>query len=332
MSLKLKNIAVHFLRRYKPYIFLLSITFLLVVGWLAVNFSSVAKTASVNSQVFVIKKGESLSAVALRLEKENLIHNSLIFKIWVISRGLTKKIQPGSFKLTPALDVNQIVMVLIHGPSDVWITIPEGWRKEEIANRLTANLSDFDSKEFLKLVNSLEGKLFPDTYLIPQDTSASAVVEILNKNFVKKTAGLNLKADDLILASIVEREVKTDNDRSIVAGILKKRLQKGWPLQADATLQYAAANSKFEIRNSKLENWWAPLTKDDLKIDSPYNTYKYKGLPPTPICNPGLSSIKAVLNPRQTEFWYYLSDPQGQIHYAQTNEKHLQNIANFINN
>lgn len=320
---RLKNIAVRFLKRYKPYIFLLPITFLLVVvfGWWVVNFSSVAKTTLVNNQIFVVKKGESLSTVALRLEKENLIHNSLAFKIWVISRGLTKKIQPGSFKLTPALDVNQIVMILIHGPSDVWITIPEGWRKEEIANRLTANLSDFDGQEFLKLVNSLEGKLFPDTYLIPQDTSASAVVEILNKNFVKKTAGLNLKADDLILASIVEREVKTDNDRSIVAGILKKRLQKGWPLQADATIQYAIG---------KEGDWWPKLSKKDLDINSPFNTYRNKGLPPAPICNPGLDSIKAVLNPIQTSYWFYISNNQGQIHYAQTNEEHLQNIANYL--
>ncbi len=282
---------------------------------------------SQNKKIFIVKKGESLSSIASRLKKEGLIRNPLPFKIIVFVEKLDGKIQAGSFHLSPSLTPHEIVNNLIHGTNDVWLTFPEGWRKEEYARRLEANLENFDGQEFLAITKNLEGYLFPDTYLIPRLASPSAVVKILTDNFEKKAGSIS--KEDLILASIVEREAKYDRDRPVVAGILIKRWQANWPLQADATVQYAKANIKCQATNVKCD-WWPKITRDDLGINSPYNTYKYKNLPPTPICNPGEAAIKAVLNPTLTDYWYYLSDKNGVIHYSQTLEEHNQNIAKYL--
>ena len=125
----------------------------------------------------------------------------------------------------------------------------------------------------------------------------------------------------IVLASIIERETKTDQERPVVSGILIKRLNSGWPLQTDAAVQYAVGTSK---------EWWPILTLDNLSAGSPYNTYKYQGLPPTPIASPGLSSIRGVLNPTESEYWYYIHDTKGQIHYAETLEEHNTNIARYL--
>jgi len=289
-------------------------------------------------KTFIIKKRESLSSVAERLQKENLIRSSLAFKILVLNESLSGKIQAGSFHLNSSQSPQEIANILTHGTEDIWLTFPEGWRKEEFAQRLVANLTNFDSDGFLRLATNYEGELFPDTYLLPKQASASAVFNLLFNNFQKKfdkqMEETLLKSDltkkeALILASLVERETKNDQDRSIVAGILIKRLKKDWSLQVDAALQYVVASARCKVQDIKCE-WWRPVEKEDLKINSPYNTYKYKGLPPTPICNPGLASLKAVIDPQETDFWFYLSDEKGKMHYAKTIEEHNENIKLYL--
>lgn len=289
-------------------------------------------------KIFVIQKGESLASVANRLEKEGLIKSSLAFKVLVLTEGLAGNVQAGDFRLRPSLSLQEIAYVLTHGTLDVWLTFPEGWRREEFARRLASNLEAFDYQEFLSLTDNLEGYLFPDTYLIPKEASPSAVIKIFNRNFEKKFSselerqvkgeGLT-KKQVLILASIVEREAKYNEDRPIVAGILLKRWRKGWPLQADATLQYALATTTCNLQPETC-NWWPKVSRDAKQIDSPYNTYKYKGLPPTPICNPGLALIKAVINPKDSPYWFYLSEPSGTVHYAKTAEEHNENIEKYL--
>ncbi|MBI4033134.1 MAG: endolytic transglycosylase MltG, partial [Candidatus Blackburnbacteria bacterium] len=139
------------------------------------------------------------------------------------------------------------------------------------------------------------------------------------------------------LASIVERETLTDEERPIVAGILLKRLEAGWPLQADATLQYAIASVNCTLRKEtsaaqsvKCEDWWPIPSSEDKKIKSLYNTYLNRGLPPGPIANPGLSSIKAVVSPQDSPYWFYLHDGNGKIHYAKTSEEHAENIRKYL--
>lgn len=283
--------------------------------------------------VFVIPKGRPISQVAEDLEKEDLIRNAFHFKVMTYFSGIAKSIQAGSHTLSPSMTSLEIAEALTKGTNDQWVTIVEGLRQEQIGELLAAKGFAVNPKiwqETIK-IRKLEGKLFPDSYLFPAGAEQETILKIIGKNFEKKVLiGLEegfsknkLSLDEiLILASIVEREARGDEDRQIVAGILLKRWHNSWPLQVDATIQYAVAGPK---------DWWPKtLTKNHLSTKSPYNTYLYKELPPGPICNPGLSSIKAVLNPKTTPYWFYISAPDGTMHYAQTDEQHADNIQKYL--
>lgn len=277
---------------------------------------------------FVISKGSSAGQVGSKLESAKLIRSALAFKLYLRFTGQTANLMPGEFKLSPSLSLFQTVSTLFNGPVEVWVTIPEGLRREEIASKFATGLNKDSSfiDEFLVASKGQEGYLFPDTYLFPLDASASAIVKKLTNTFTAKTAVFkptdNLSFSEIVtMASLLERETKTDAERPIVAGIIMNRLEAGMPLQIDASVQYAVGTTK---------NWWPILTLDNLKINSPYNIYKYKGLPPAPIASPGLSSLKAAFNPEENDYWYYIHDPKGQIHYARTLAEHNANIAKYL--
>jgi UPF0755 protein len=254
--------------------------------------------------------------------------------------GIASELQAGDFRLSPSMNLFEITQNLTHGTVDIRLTIPEGFRREEIAETLVDTFAkqgvEFNKEDFVLKTKNLEGSLFPDTYLIPKTASAEQVVKYFTDNFNKKfstltnNSGLN-KRQMVILASLIEREAKRDKDRPIIAGILLKRLKKGWPLQVDATVQYAKANVVCQKPGESC-NWWAVVSSGDLKdIESLYNTYKYQDLPPTAICNPGLSSLKAAAGPQDSDYWFYLSDPSGNMHYAVTNEEQEKNISKYLN-
>lgn len=303
--------------------------------------SSPAAPGGTAARVFVIQKGEGLSAVSLRLKEAGLVRSPLAFRLWVMAKGLTKNIQAGSFRVSPSLTPVELAESFTHGTLDLWLTFPEGWRREQISQRLAANLEAFEPSEFLAATADMEGRLFPDTYLFPVDADAARALNIITANFDLQWAVLESEVaksglsqpEILTLASIVEREVKTPTDRPLVAGILLKRWRADWPLQVDAAVQYTKAT--FESRLSSqasLENfdWWPTIGRADLRLESPYNTYLNKGLPPGPICNPGLSSIRAVLEPEASDYWFYLSDPDGLTHYAVTGEEHAGNVEKYL--
>jgi len=298
--------------------------------------------ANQDQQIFVIKKGEGLDEIALCLQKEGLVRSAFAFRLAVMAKNLTQQIQAGDFRLHPGMDLAEIIDQLTHGTLDVWVTIPEGWRQEQIAQKLINEGFEIDLADWEQEVNNsnLEGFLFPDTYLIPKDATAGAITKIMSNNFDKKTESVlssriqsSYSLNQVItLASLVEREVRTDQDRPLVAGIIFKRWQSNWPLQVDAAVQYVVGSIKCEIRDSDC-NWWSKnLTKQDLQINSPYNTYQFRGLPPAPICNPGLASIKAALSYQESPYWFYLSDSSGQMHYAETIADHNANIAKYLGN
>lgn len=280
---------------------------------------------------FSISKGQSAKEIANQLQQKGLIRSPVAFFVYIRLTGLTTKIQAGNYHLKKTASTPEIAYELTHGTTDKWITLLEGWRAEEIADVIAQNFN-IPQSEFLKLAK--EGYLFPDSYLIPQETNAQEIINIILDNFQKKVTpeiiakGQNqgLTLDQIItLASIIEREARQDQDRPIVADILIKRLKNNWPLQADATIQYALGYQPQE------KTWWRKnLTKEDLEIDSPYNTYKYLGLPPTPISNPGLASIQAVVNPQPTDYWFYLSDKNGFLHFAKTHAQHEENIEKYL--
>ncbi|HKZ35786.1 MAG TPA: endolytic transglycosylase MltG, partial [Patescibacteria group bacterium] len=208
---------------------------------------------------------------------------------------------------------------LTHGSLDFWITFREGLRVEEYAEIL-AEKSDIDAIEFILAAKPFEGQLFPDTYLIPQTASPQDVVDILVFTFERKSPTQD--QDTIIIASLIEREARHVQDRLLVSSVLHNRLNLGMALQIDATVQYVIGEK---------DDWWPNnLTREQLAIKSPYNTYLNAGLPPQPIANPGSDSLEAALNPAETDYLYYLSDSAGFNHYATDLEGHNQNIVEFL--
>lgn len=282
--------------------------------------------------IFSIKKGETSRMIAERLYKENLIRSPIAFFLIARFGGFGSQIQAGEFRLSPGMNLQTLIGNLTHGTQDLWLTIPEGWRKEEIALELAQKLSIPES-EFLK--NAQEGYLFPDTYLLPKDASVSSVIDIFRTNFNKKVTPLiiakagkkGIAVPELItIASLVEREGKHNLDRPIIASVIANRLKIGMKLDIDATVQYVLGYQEQE------KSWWKKeLTLEDLGIESPYNTYRNAGLPPGPIANPGIEAILAVINAPDTDYLYYISDSQGNIHPAKTIEEHNANIAKYLN-
>lgn len=287
---------------------------------------------SKESKIFVIRPGENLSNIANNLSDQKLIRNKVVFYLVVKRFGIERKIQAGDFRLTPAMNTDQIANALTHGTLDVWLTVIEGLRKEEIAQIVSQSLN-IPEIEFLKYAK--EGYLFPDTYLVPKNATAMAVIVLFNDNFNRRTTDeLKVKAEDkgltveqvVTLASLVEREARFAEDRQKVASVLLKRLRIGMKLDIDATVQYILGYQPED------KSWWKrDLTLDDLETVSLYNTYKNAGLPPGPIANPGLASIEAVLDAEaDTPYLYYISDKSGHLHFARTLQEHNENIRKYL--
>lgn len=312
-------------------LFVVAIVFI-VSGWIwwSDGISSVDPTDK-KPVVFVVRRGQGVRDIAANLALQRLIRSSTSFFLIVKFLGVEKNLQAGDYRLNRSMDAKTIALELTHGIVDVWVTTLEGWRVEEIATKLAKEL-DIPEAEFLKYAK--EGHMFPDTYLIPRDATPAAVAKLflttfdtkVTKDMLDDAKETNLSLEDIVtLASIVEREGRSDLDRPIIAGILLKRLQEKWPLQVDATLQYALGYQSYE------KSWWKKsLESEDKKLKSPYNTYLHTGLPPGPIANPGLSAIKSVIYPKDTEYWYYIHDKEGNAHYAKTIEEHEQNIRTFL--
>ena len=295
-------------------------------GALAVN------KADTQPKIFVVEQGEALDSIINNLAKEGLIRNRVVFYWIVKQKGIERKIQAGDFRLISSMDAYQIAEELTHGTVDVWVTIPEGMRKEEIAEIMSQKFGIAET-EFNALAQ--EGNLYPDTYLIPKNPTAQQVIDILTHTFNQKfTEEMKQKMTEkgmtqnevVTFASILEREAFGDGDRQDIANVLYRRLNEEIPLQVDATVQYILGYQAGEKR------WWKKeLTFEDLKIDSPYNTYVVSGLPPAPISSPGIQTIEAVLNAEaDTPYLFYIHDAQGNTHYAKDSEGHQQNINRYL--
>jgi len=309
-----------------PLFILISVFFYLFYreGSLPVNKKSTV------SKIFVIKQGDPLDTIVNNLASEGLIRNKIVFYLIVKKLGIERKIQAGDFKISENMNAQEVAINLTHGTIDIWLTLIEGMRKEEMAQAISKTL---DIPEIEIVRSTKEGYIFPDTYMVPKNATMDVVLSIIKNNSkfvdVLKTIGKKSKLTEkevMILASLVEREARQPATREKIAGIILKRYQADWPLDLDATLQYVLGYQPLE------KTWWKnSLTDEDKKIDSPYNTYKNKGLPPEPICSPSLSSIEAVLNANpNTPYWYYLTDKNGVMHYSVTLEEHEVNIRKYL--
>jgi len=277
-----------------PLLFIIALVAVLV--WFFVNTQPVSSQVSYTN--FSVPMGSSASQIGSSLYKAGLVKNPTAFKVYVQLSGVSDGIQAGDYRLSPSFNLFQIVSQLSKNPLEVRVTIPEGLTNSEIAAKFAKSLDQNQAfiDKFLGDSRGDEGYLFPDTYLVANNATPGAIIAKMKANFDIRTAGMDLTRDQVILASIIEKETKSIEERPIVAGILVNRLNAGMALQVDA----------------------APIT------------YKEPGLPPGPIANPGLVSLEAAASPVKTDYWYYLHDSTGAIHYAKTLEEQNANIKKYL--
>ena len=313
---------------------------------------------------FTISKGENLKTISIRLENENFISSSLFFQIYSKIKGGERNIRAGDYQFDSSMTIKNIYQTITNKDSVInnHFIILEGETLAEIEENLkekgliekTASLKQWQLKDFFDLFNlnklqilnfgifsnlspeaNLEGFLYPDSYHLPQGLTEKEILSIFINNFVSKIDN-NLHYTDLlpivneqkrsfydilIMASLLEKEVINEEDKKIVADIIWRRLDNDFLLQIDAAICYAQCESFKKCS----------LSRDLFKLDSPYNTYLYKGLPPTPINNPSIESMKAALEPKPNKYWYYLTDRQtGNTIFSETYDKHLDARAKYF--
>jgi len=283
-----------------------------------------------NYSISTIEKGESLHEISEQLQAENTIQSSFWLKVLVTLAGGEKKIIAGDYYFSKPQNVFSIVRRLLSGEfglTPIKIFIPEGLNSYEIAEVLSQTLIKFDKEKFISKAKGGEGYLFPDTYFFMPNEKADNIIAMMRENFLKNVESLESDIDKIgkplneiiIMASIIEDEVKAIEDKRIVAGILWKRLKMSMPLQVDATFKYYNGKTTYD------------LSKEDLEDkDNPYNTYANLGLPPTAISNPGLDSMRAAIAPTNTKYLYFLSDRNGNMHYATNFDGHKRNRELYL--
>lgn len=303
----------------------------LILGF-AVWFAASLKPVLAKKGIFTVSRGEGFRDVAEKLEAEGFVRSDLAAKIFFLISGSAFHLQPGSYVLAPGDGVPRISAILRNGEKQtVKVVIPEGSSVYDIDEILAGSLI-IKSGEFISWVKkqdtNLEGRLFPDTYDFFLESSPEEVAGRMMANFDLKAKPILEKdskqvMQNLILASLLEKEVPDFKDRQIVAGILLKRVKVGMPLQVDATICY--------VKEMAGKQSCYPISGADLKADSPYNTYLNRGLPPGPIGNPGAESIEAAMSPMATPYWYYLSDPAtGRTIFSETLDIHASNRVKYL--
>ena len=317
----------------KIFITLISLIILLILGFFTFLYLNNKSISSDNtSKVFTIKSGEGVKQIAQNLEDKHLIKNKYVFLFYSYQLSLNKKIQAGNFKISASLTTKEIVVKLSSGGiTDYWLKIIDGTRVEELINKFPVGLS-FTGSEFVDKAKNIQGYLFPDSYLIPEYFTIDQILDTIQANFDKKFAEAKVNATNnkltdqeiLIFASIIEREARTLKSKQQIAGILLNRFEIGMALQVDASVQYARDSRTIPL------HYWDKLKSTDLSIVSPFNTYKNKGFPPAPICNPGYDSLYAAFHPIESDYVYYITGDDNQMHYAKTLDEHNVNISKYL--
>lgn len=310
----------------------------LVVALLAIGFAMILIIQLIfppanfpERRIITIENGASLSTIAARFKEAGIVRSAGLFKTLVIAFGGDKAVIAGDYlfeKPTNVLSVAEKMATGDFGVEKISITLPEGLSTKEMAEILDEKLPEFNKEEFIFLTKDLEGYIFPDTYKLFPSTNAPDVVKIMQDTFDKKVRTALAKdiedsgktmTEIITMASIIQDEAHDDYvEKQMISGILWKRIDKGMRLQVDATLRYVNGKTSGQMTNA------------DLTFDHEYNTYTRAGLPPTPIGNPGVDSIKAAIYPKSSEYFFYLHAPSGQVYYAETFEGHKKNINQYL--
>lgn len=305
---------------FKKILLILLLVIILLSGGLFCYYRYALSHVAGNSdenQSFEVISGESTMEIARNLKEKKLVNSSWVFGYYVISHNLSLK--PGIYYLKPNMKIPEIADLISKGKIQEYkITTIEGWRNTEIADYLFKNGIINNKDKFIKAADGKEGYLFPDTYRLAIDVTPEEIVQKMLDNYTTRTKDLNVSKEDLILASIVEREAKNDEQRYNIAGVYKNRLVIKMKLESCPTVSYAKGT------------WSEPTAADLELVDSLYNTYKYAGLPPGPICSPGLASIKAAQNPTQHDYYYFLNAKNGDLIMSKTLDEHNANKAKYL--
>ena len=268
-----------------------SIVLISIIGFFVLMIGLPKNPFSSKEALFIIEKGEGSKIIALNLEEDGMIWWTHLFRAYVLVRDTSDKLQAGTYRVSSSMSIFTIAEKFAAGDvAKETITIPEGFTAEQIWGRLQV-LPGYGKAADLAALKEFEGMLFPDTYQIPYGLPLDKVIEMMIDNFWKKNEGLDTTRQVIVMASLLEKELRTKEDKEIASGILWKRIKVGMPLQVDVDM-------------------W---------------TYQNTGLPAKPICNPGLDSIEAALYPKESPYWYYLSTPDGKTIFSKTLEEH--NIA-----
>ncbi|MFM2381692.1 MAG: hypothetical protein RLZZ76_459 [Candidatus Parcubacteria bacterium] len=274
-----------------------------------------------------IEKGDSVQRIAAKAKDADLVRSETVLYILLTQYYDPTQIFAGTYVFSEEVTSLEVARKLSQGEIEsqtVVLTIPEGTTRKEIAKIAARTLENFSETEFLEVSKGTEGLLFPETYYVPPAFTPEQLWKLLTQTHTEKMNTLDFsqssltKDEVLVLASIVEREANDAESMRMVSGILQNRIAIGMALQADASMEYV------------LDKPLKELTPEDLKIDTPYNTYLNTGLPPTPIGNPGLASIEAVLKPQESDFLFYITGNDGNFYYARTYSEHLQNINRYL--
>jgi len=306
--------------------FIFSLMFLIVILFFIAAYFPSEENSSIQ-KIINIPSGSNAKEIVNILEENKVIRkNNYIFRILIKVSKLEERLKYGEYNLSPAMNMLQILDKLVRGEVILYrITIPEGYTYTQIAELLDEK-EIIERESFINLVKdgekSWEGYLFPDTYEVPKRYGSENMLKLLLSNFNHvvdkklkyKAEEIGFSMDEIItLASIIEKEAKFAEEKRQISSVFHNRLKKDMKLQSCATIQYILGKPK-EI-----------LEESDLKIDSPYNTYLYKGLPPGPICNPGLDSIIAALEPAEEDYLYFVLGENGRHIFSKTYQEHLKN-------
>ena len=310
-----------------------------IAAWFwTTNFSE--RNLPLRSTDVVIERGATSAQVAQTLQRDGVIRSAFLFRVLLRLRGMDRRIEAGEYTFAPYETPDEVLRRLVEGQARVatWVTVPEGYTSTEIANDLAGHhlgsasaYDDYFRHTSIVLggvrTKNLEGYLFPSTYLFPLNSTPAVAADILVEQFRRelpsdaeadaRRLGYNLP-QIVTVASLVEREAKADDERALIAGVIYNRLRKGMTLDVDASIEYIFPQHKTEI------------TRADLRIDSPYNTYLHAGLPPTPIANPGLPSLLAALRPKTSDFYYYVYKGNGHHAFARTLQEHQANVQRYL--
>lgn len=301
-----------------------------IVFYARKNFYSPINATDTNVLVFEVKEGQGLADIGEGLERQGLIKSKTSFVLY--SKIKKYSLSSGAYQFSKSMTVSEIAKKIANAEiAYTKVLFQEGLRREQMAQILNKKgYSDY--RTFMQKTEGLEGKLFPDTYYFPMTADVDKILLDIAENYQKRTSGLTISKEALIIASLIERESANDTDRKIISSVFHNRSKIGMKFESDVTVQYQKDTANYSIGNLLDYKFWQELKYGDVKkYAGPYNSYSTLNLA-GPICNPGLKSIEAALSPGASDYLYFLYGNDGKLYLAKNSAEHEVNIQKYLRN